>query len=101
MAALAGAIVVGGGVNSYADVYTDADGNVIDGDPWDQAAKEAEAKAEKEVEAKAKAEKEAEAKAKAEKEAEEAAAKKLEEAKAAAKSAINSADLSSVQKKFS
>ncbi|MEQ3281191.1 hypothetical protein AAA072_04470, partial [Finegoldia magna] len=76
MAALAGAIVVGGGATSYADVYTDADGKVLPGDPWEEAAKEAEAKAkaEKEAEeAKAKAEKEAEeAKAKAEKEAEEA-----------------------------
>ncbi|MDU6775950.1 albumin-binding GA domain-containing protein, partial [Finegoldia magna] len=109
MAALAGAIVVGGGATSYADVYTDADGKVLPGDPWEEAAKEAEAKAkaEKEAEeAKAKAEKEAEeAKAKAEKEAEEAkakaekeaAAKKLEEAKVQAKETIKGLDLSGTQ----
>ncbi|WP_148131672.1 albumin-binding GA domain-containing protein [Finegoldia magna] len=98
MAALAGAIVVGGGATSYADVYTDADGKVLPGDPWEEAAKEAEAKAkaEKEAEeAKAKAEKEAEeAKAKAEKEA---AAKKLEEAKVQAKETIKGLDLSGTQ----
>ena len=46
MAALAGAIVVGGGVNTYADVYTGADGTVEDlkKDPWEEAAKEYAAK---------------------------------------------------------
>ena len=46
MAALAGAIVVGGGTTAFADVYTDAEGNVLPGDPWEEAANEAIAKEE-------------------------------------------------------
>lgn len=85
MAALAGAIVVGGGVNTYAD------------EPQPNPTEKKSLPAETiltPADAKAKAEKDAAAK-KAE---EEAAAKKLEEAKETAKGSINGLDLSAVQK---
>ncbi|MDU3125469.1 MAG: hypothetical protein E6703_06650, partial [Finegoldia magna] len=86
MAALAGAIVVGGGVNTYA------------AEPAPAPAPEKKSQPAEKIltldEAKEKAEKDAAAK-KAE---EEAAAKKLEEAKAQARATIETQDLSSTQK---